>query len=48
MPGVLASFDHVDAACDAIRGLKAKGFRDLTVYTAAPNHQIEEALDEPV
>lgn len=48
VPGVLASFVQVDAAADAIRGLKARGFRDLTVYTAAPNHEIEAALDEPV
>jgi hypothetical protein len=48
VPGVLASFVHVDAAAEAIRGLKARGFRDLTVYTAAPNHEIEAALDEPV
>lgn len=48
VPGVLASFQHVDAATDAIKGLKARGFRDLTVYTAAPNHEIEDALDEPV
>jgi hypothetical protein len=48
VPGVLASFVHVDAAAEAIRGLKARGFRDLTVYTASPNHEIEEALDEPV
>jgi len=48
VPGVLASFTQVDAATDAIRGLKARGFRDLTVYTAMPNHEIEEALDEPV
>jgi len=48
VPGVLASFVHVDAATEAITGLKAQGFRDLTVYTAAPNHEIEGALDEPV
>ena len=48
VPGVLASFAHVDAATEAITGLKAKGFRDLTVYTAAPNHEIEDALDQPV
>lgn len=46
--GVLASFVYEDAAVDAIRGLKARGFRDFTVYTAAPNHHIEEALDQPV
>jgi hypothetical protein len=48
VPGVLASFAHVDAATEAITGLKARGFRDLTVYTAAPNHEIEDALDQPV
>jgi len=46
--GVLASFEYEDAAVDAIKGLKARGFRDITVYTAAPNHHIEEALDQPV
>ena len=48
VPGVLGSFVHVDAATEAIHGLKAQGFRDLTVYTAAPNHEIEDALDQPV
>ena len=47
-PGVLASFVHVDAATDAIRALKAQGHTDLTVYTPAPNHEIEEVLDHPV
>ncbi len=47
-PGVLASFVHLDDAASAIRGLQARGIRDLTVYTAAPNHEIEEILDEPV
>lgn len=48
VPGVLASFVHVDAATEAITGLKAQGFRDLTVYSAAPNHEIEDALNEPI
>ncbi len=48
VPGVLAEFDHVDAACDSIRALKASGFTDLTVYTAAPNHEIEAAIGAPV
>lgn len=46
--GVLAAFKHEDAAVDAIKGLKEKGFGDLTVYTAAPNHHVETALDQPV
>jgi len=48
VPGVLASFIHVDAAVEAIRALRARGHRGLVVYTASPNHEIEEALDEPV
>ncbi|MEO6057297.1 MAG: DUF3341 domain-containing protein [Gemmatimonadales bacterium] len=46
--GVLASFIHVDAAVDAIRALRARGHRNLVVYSAAPNHEIEEALDHSV
>jgi hypothetical protein len=46
--GVLASFIHVDAAVDAIRALRARGHRDLVVYSAAPNHEVEEALDQSV
>jgi hypothetical protein len=48
VPGLLASFLHVDAAADAIRGVRALGIRDLVVYTASPNHEIEEALGERV
>jgi hypothetical protein len=48
VPGVLAAFVHVDAAVEAIRALRAKGFRNLVVYTPAPNHEIEEALDQRV
>ena len=42
-PGVLASFEHIDAACDSIRALRAKGHRKLTVYYSHPNHELEEA-----
>ena len=47
-PGILASFVHVDAAADAIRALRARGHRNLVVYSASPNHEIEEALDQSV
>jgi molybdopterin-containing oxidoreductase family membrane subunit len=47
-PGVLATFQHVDAATDAIRAMRRQGKRDLTVYSAAPNHEIEEALEHTV
>ena len=46
--GVLGAFDHSDDAADAIRELKAAGHRDLTVYSASPQHEIEEALADPV
>ena len=48
VPGVLGSFQHVDAACDAIRGLKAGGHTDLTVYSAAPNHELDAAIGDPI
>ncbi|HRP07817.1 MAG TPA: DUF3341 domain-containing protein, partial [Gemmatimonadales bacterium] len=48
VPGVLGSFEHVDGAADAIRELKRSGHADLTVYTAAPNHEIEEAIGDPI
>ena len=44
VPGVLAAFEHMDAACDAIQALRAQGRKDFTVYSAAPSHEIEDAL----
>jgi hypothetical protein len=44
LPGVLGAFRHIDAACDAIAALRKRGRRDFTVYSAAPNHELEEAL----
>ena len=48
IPGVLGSFIEIDAATDAIKALRAQGHADLTVYNAAPNHEIEEALQHKV
>jgi hypothetical protein len=48
VPGILASFVHIDAAVDAIRGLHAMGLRNLVVYSPAPNHELEEALSHRV
>ena len=44
VPGVLASFTYVDSAVDAIKAVKAEGRKDLTVYSAAPNHELEAAV----
>ncbi len=43
-PGFLASFQHLDATLDAIKGLRKEGFRDITAYAPFPEHHIEEAL----
>lgn len=48
VPGVLGAFEQIDAATDAIHALKAQGHTDLTVYSAAPNHELEEAIGHPV
>jgi Alternative complex III, ActD subunit len=42
--GVLAAFRHVDEAAHAIRSLKELGYRDFTVYTPVPNHEIMHAV----
>jgi molybdopterin-containing oxidoreductase family membrane subunit len=42
--GVLGGFIHIDAAVDAIHALRKTGYQDITVYSAAPNHEIEEAM----
>jgi hypothetical protein len=47
-PGVLASFEHIDAATDAIKAIRAMGRKDLTVFSSHPNHELEEALETPV
>ena len=48
LPGVLGSFVHVDAATDAIKDLRTQGHTGFTVYSAAPNHEIEAALEHKV
>jgi len=43
-PGVLASYDYLDSTLDAIKGLRAKGFDEITAFSPFPEHHIEEAL----
>jgi molybdopterin-containing oxidoreductase family membrane subunit len=42
--GVLGVFPYLDSAVTAIRQLRQAGFRDLTVYTPVPRHELEEVL----
>jgi len=47
---ILGVFAHVDTTVRALEELKAKGYHDLTVYTPAPLHEIEDVVerDRPV
>lgn len=38
-------FGHVDTTVDAIEHLKASGYRDLTVYSPVPVHEIEDVVE---
>ena len=42
--GLLASFEYVDSAVNAIGELRAAGLKKITAYMPYPEHQIEEAL----
>jgi len=42
---VLGVFAHVDTTVEAIERLKARGFRDMTVYSPIPVHEIEDAVE---
>jgi len=46
--GILAVYRHVDSASHAIRQLNESGYKDITVYTPVPNHEIAEAVGHPV
>jgi hypothetical protein len=45
--GILAAFRELDATCEAIEELKKQKHTDLTIYTPAPRHEIEHALEPP-
>lgn len=42
--GVLASYDYVDAAVEAIETLRGQGFEEITAFSPFPEHHIEKAL----
>lgn len=46
--GLVAAFREIDATCDAIEALKKANFKQFTVYTPAPRHEIEHAVNAPV
>src|SRR5437899_6782466 len=42
---IVGVFAHVDTTVRALEELRAKGYRDLIVYTPVPVHEIEEVLE---
>ncbi len=42
---VLGVFGHVDTTVGAIERLKSGGFRDITVYTPVPSHEILDVVE---
>jgi hypothetical protein len=45
--GVLGIFSYVDVTVNAVKKLKKEGFKNLRVFSPAPNHEIEHVMDEP-
>ncbi len=46
--GILAAYRHLDAAVDGVKSLKEMGYKDFTVYSPAPNHEIMDAVGHKV
>lgn len=42
--GVLAAYRHLDAAVASVKSLKEMGYRDFTVYSPVPNHELADAV----
>src|SRR5690242_18070284 len=47
MQGVIGAFRELDSAVHAIEDLRKQNFRDITVYTPTPRHELEEAMQPP-
>jgi hypothetical protein len=47
MQGVIGAFAELDSTVHAIEDLRKQDFRDITVYTPTPRHELEEALQPP-
>ncbi len=47
MAGVIAAFSEIDMAVEAIEALKRNRFRELTVYSPTPRHELEHAMEAP-
>jgi hypothetical protein len=45
--GVLGVFSYIDVTVNTVKKLKKEGFKNLRVFSPAPNHEIEHVMDEP-
>src|SRR5260221_14599110 len=44
MQGVIGAFVELDSTVHAIEELKKRNFREITIYSPAPRHELEEAV----
>ncbi|MEX2177985.1 MAG: DUF3341 domain-containing protein [Gemmatimonadaceae bacterium] len=47
MAGVIGVFSEIDMAVQAIEALRRNGFKDITVYSPTPRHELEHAMEAP-
>jgi hypothetical protein len=47
MQGVIAAFAELDSAVHAIEDLRQQNFRDISVFTPTPRHELEAAMAPP-
>ena len=47
MRGVVANFRELDSTVEAIEALKAEKFRDISVFSPTPRHELEHAMHAP-
>lgn len=47
MQGVIGAFRELDATVEAIAELRKQNFRDISVYSPTPRHELEEAIAAP-
>lgn len=45
--GVLAVYSYLDTVIESVNKLKSNGFKEMRVFSPAPNHEIEALMDEP-
>ena len=47
MPGIIGAFAHLDSTVEAIEDLKKRNFRNITVYSPVPRHELDHVMEAP-